>query len=164
MEHKGHHRPSSKSKSDEDSTESGSESPNVAMQFEDGVLKENVGERNRDFANSEVDRNQSSTFNNAIVTGQAGNEWHGLSHIANEPTNRRQQPGPQRSQDMGYYDDDLSQSSWQNQQSMSSVKEPGKGRDIFSEGFLLALKRKCLDIAWAIDEKKPGLDCAFATR
>ena len=169
MEPQGHHRPSSKLKSDKDAAESGNESPNVAMQFEDGALKENLGERHRDFPTSEVDRNQFFTSNNAIVPVQAGYESLGQSHIHKEATNRGEQPKPQTSEDMGCYDhymidNDYFQRSFGNQQSMSSVKEPVKGRDIFIEGFFLVLKKNCLDIAWAIDAKKPGLDCAFATR
>ena len=154
MEPQGHHRPSPKSKSDKDTTESGNESPNVTIQFEDGALKENLGERNRDFPNSEVDRNQFFTTNNAIATVQAGYESLGQSHIPKEATNWGEQPRPQTSQDMGSYDDYMVddnypfQSSCRNQQSMSSVKEPVKGRDIFIEGFFLVLKK----IAWTSPE------------
>lgn len=153
MEPQGHHRPSSKSKSDKDTTESGNESPNVAMEFEDGALKENLGERNRDFPNSEVDRNQFFTCNYPIVPVQPGYESLGQSHNPKEATNWGEKPRPQASQDMGCYDEymidnnDLFQSSCRNQQSMSSVKKPVKGRDIFIEGFVLVLTKNCLDIA-----------------
>ena len=143
MEAQGNHRPSSKSKSDKDSTESGNETPNVAMQFEDGVPKENLGVRNRDFSNSEVARNQSFTFN---ATGQAGFLSLGQSQIFNEVADWGGKPIPRTSQDMVGYDDYMSdeydpvQSDFQNQQSLSSVKGE-EGRDIFIEGFFLALKK-----------------------
>ena len=153
----------------EDSTESGDQTPNVPMQLEDGVPKENLGGRSRDFSESEVARHQSFTLNKAILTRQVGYESFGPSQIFKESTNLGLKSMPQTSEDMALYDDDmidgddLSQSNFQNQQSVSSDKKPVKGRDIFIEGFFLALK-KCLDIASATNEKKPGLDCAFATR
>lgn len=136
MEHKVHHRPSSRSESDNDSTESGNESPNAAMQFVDGVLEENSGESNRDFPNSEFHPISSFTFNNANGTGQPGCESLAQSHNPNEPTNLGEQLTPQKVQDMGSYDyemsdeDDSLPSNYPNQQSMSPVKEPVKGRDI----------------------------------
>ena len=131
----------------EDSTESGDQTPNVPMQLEDGVPKENLDGRSRDFSESEVARHQSFTFNNALPTRQVGYESLGQSQFFKEAPNCGLKSMPQTSEDMGLYDDDmidgddLSQSNIQNQQSGSSDKEPVKGRDIFIEGFFLALKK-----------------------
>lgn len=134
MEHKVHHRPSCK------------ESPNAAMQFVNGVLEEILGERNRDFPKSEVDPIPPFTFNDAIETGQSGYESLAQLHNPKEATNWGEQLRPQTAQDMCSYDYDMSDdddplpSKYTDQQSMSPVKGPVKGRDFCNEGFFLVKK------------------------
>lgn len=105
------------------------------MQFVDGVLEENLGERNRDFPSSEFDPIPSLTFNDAIETGQSGLESLAQLHNPKEATNWGEQLRPQTVQDMGFYDydmydnDDRLPSNYPDQQLMSPVEEPVKGRD-----------------------------------